>query len=294
MATTTKGIREWAAANGYQLGRGRTPDRVIDDYVAAHPGEEVIRPNKGGVARGWKNQDAAVGVSDGAEMGELERPPSGAGDFAGGGLGDAAAPPRPAPTTTGPAAEVPPSRTGRTFGQRVKDKFSRKGKRGKGSRSRESTEDLFSLAWTGLAKLIGVTGYYPLAKTVAMQAPVAGVILDNEIRGSLLDPLAQPAARLLARSSKIGTLMWLPMLVHACSVRPELFPRLKPMLINAIYDWQEIAGPEIKKMEDRRKQRAEESGIDPEEMLAYLFADMPRHDVRYSDQETGPSDGRVA
>lgn len=155
-----------------------------------------------------------------------------------------------------------------SFGRRKKDPVT------SGRRSaRTSTEGLFSSIWAGAAHLLGATGMIPTARVLQLQAPVAGAILDRELRGTRIDRIAQPAARMFNKGSSVGTLVALPLMVHAVTMKPELYEVIKPHMVDALYRWYEIAGPEMKKQQERMEKRREQFGdLDPEQLLNMIFS----------------------
>lgn len=142
---------------------------------------------------------------------------------------------------------------------------------------RQATDGLFSAIWAGAANLLGATGMVPTARVLQLQAPVAGAILDRELRGTRVDRMAQPVAKMFNRSSSVGTLVALPLMVHVVTVKPELYPAIKPHMVEALYRWYEIAGPELEKQQKKMERRKEQlGGLDPEELLNMIFAaDVP-------------------
>lgn len=142
--------------------------------------------------------------------------------------------------------------------------------------ARQSTETLFSGLWSIGAELLASSGMTPTARVIALQAPVAGAVLDREVRGTAVDKLAQPLARLTNKGSNIATLVALPLLVQVVTMRPELYPKLKPAMVSAMIKWYRVAGPELARKAKEMEKATEELGFDPAEMVDMLFAtDVP-------------------
>jgi hypothetical protein len=118
-----------------------------------------------------------------------------------------------------------------------------------------------------------------------LQAPVAGMILEDTLRGTVVDRLAQPFVRGGESAKEVVTLLGVPVIVTTLSLRPELQPQLVPALRGMMREWAIIAGPRIKAREKREKRAMEQLGVDDaglDEMVdawvASLFApldDMP-------------------
>jgi hypothetical protein len=79
------------------------------------------------------------------------------------------------------------------------------------------------------------------------------------------------------KGSTIGALVALPFMVQLASVKPEFFPMLRPHMVEALYRWYEVAGPEMEKQAKRMETRkAQLGGVDPEELLNMIFSvDVP-------------------
>lgn len=176
-----------------------------------------------------------------------------------------------------PAAELPPGRGRRT----LKDLFRRKkpaATKVTRAGARAPAERIAAGVWSLAAKLLESRAA-PLSRVLMMQAPVAGVLIDREIKGTAVDVLVQPLARFYNKTSDIGVLFTLPAMVHMVSLRPELYPHLHDHMVDAILRWYEVAGPEMEKMAKRQAKRREQfnqgDGPSPEDLLQMIFAPMP-------------------
>lgn len=143
---------------------------------------------------------------------------------------------------------------------------------------RHSIEQLGAWTWTAAANLIGNTGLVPAARVMSFQAPVAGVILDDTLKGTVADRLLQPFARAGDKIGDLGALFTPIVLVTVIQQKPQLYPQLRPMLAESLWKWVDVAGPAMKKIEKRRAARAEiieEGGIDIDAMIDAIFAPVP-------------------
>lgn len=248
---TSQDIRQWAQDNGYDLSdRGRVPNNVKTDYYTANPDQraENILTQQGGASEPETGTGDGSGATDGSD------------DL----LGGEATPEQP----PGTRKRIRWGRATRTTTAGPKRRVSRGG-------PRASTEKVFSGIWSLAGKLLGKQGFVPTARVLQFQAPIAGVLLDKEIRGTKADSLLQPVARMVNRGSSIGTLIALPLLVQVASSRPELYPELRPYMVDCLYRWYEIAGPEMEKQAKRMEQRREAIGVDAEQVLDMIFAPVP-------------------
>jgi hypothetical protein len=141
------------------------------------------------------------------------------------------------------------------------------------ARRRTGLDRLGAFAWMGFANLAGNTGMVPLARVLAYQAPVAGIVIEKELKGTVADRVLQPVARLTNKGGSLGALLGPPLLTAAITMKPMLYPQLKPLLVECLKEWYLVAAPEIKRMQEREAKLAEElGGIDLGEMVDMLFA----------------------
>jgi hypothetical protein len=116
----------------------------------------------------------------------------------------------------------------------------------------------------------------PVARILDMQAPVAGIIVDDLARGTLLDKVLQPLARGGEKAEKTVALIGPPILVGAMNANPRLFPVLKPMLKMTLMSWMKISGPAMAKVQKRQEAFSEEfAGVDLDALIDSLWMGMP-------------------
>lgn len=146
------------------------------------------------------------------------------------------------------------------------------------SHRRVPVDGLFSMAWAAIGKLVTNPATLPVGRCMQLQAPAAGMVLDDAVRGSVVDRLAQPLARGAKRGEAVFGVIGPPILVAAVCQRPELYEVVRPMLVEALKSWVLLAGPKIKKAKEREEKLMAEldgdlSSID--EMIDALFAPPP-------------------
>jgi hypothetical protein len=262
MPTTTE-VRDWARAEGHQPpAKGRIPRDLADAYNLDHPDD----PYQAG---GPVNGAAPDYPDDDFESAFADPPPGGRAD----------------PGDTGESRPRQPPRTG----ARAKGKpgggwklFGGKGKSGGKKAPRVSTEDLCGAAWRGLAGM--ARPLPPLYRTLRVQAPVAGVLLEDAVQGTVIDPLLQPLARLAGAGKAIHALVGPPVYVTAISVHagqmealgrpanPFFMSIAKEGLRSSLMAWMDVAGPKFKEAMKREKQFEEEYGESVDDMIAWLFS----------------------
>ena len=139
---------------------------------------------------------------------------------------------------------------------------------------RQSLERVGGLLWSGLSNVLAGTGMLPAARVVAMQAPIAGMVIEDSLKGSAVDKIAQPVARLVGKGGDLGALLGPIVMVTAIQKRPEMYGQLKPYLEDALWSYVEVAGPHLKKLEERKAKRAEMigEGFDMEALIQGIFA----------------------
>jgi hypothetical protein len=254
MATATE-IREWARGEGYRVtARGNLTKAVRDAYDAAHPG-----PN-GSASTGpdYPDEDFDAAFPDpdaytGPDLAE----------------DTAETPPRK------PRSKKTPGPAWRPFGKGKKTPAKRK--------PRVSTEDLLGALWRGGAKLL--TPLPPLQRTLRMQAPVAGMLLDDVVKDSIVDPVLQPLARLAAQGKTVQALVGPPAFVAAimahqvqrASMDPPQDPHPLFMAIageglrSSLMAWMDVAGPKFELALQREREFEERYGAKVDDMIAFIF-----------------------
>jgi hypothetical protein len=232
-------IREWARREGRDIGeRGRVPKDVIADYEAAQIN-----------ARADLNGEPDVALPDDPDTGET--PP---------------APPDPGRSRSGAprSDETRPAPGKRKRFWQPKDPPA--GGKPKPAPKRLPLETWAGRLWKGLAYVAGA-GNTPTSRCLNMQAPVAGIILDDMIKGTAIDRLAQPLARMGEGGKNVAALVGLPLLVAATERQPQLYPYTRPLMAEAATEWVLIAGPAMRKAKQRAEAVAKELAefeFDPE------------------------------
>lgn len=167
-------------------------------------------------------------------------------------------PPEPAPEIPERPPEPPPRKPPL---ERARELIAGKRERPRGrARRRVSLENLGSMLWGGLSKLVTAAGteYVPVARMMAFQAPVAGAVLEDVTRGTAADRIVQPVARLVESGGAAGALIGPPLLVGLVCRRPDLYPVARPMITSAMRQWVIVAGPKLREMRRREEKFAEE------------------------------------
>ncbi|AGS73947.1 histone-like nucleoid-structuring protein Lsr2 [Streptomyces collinus] len=227
MTTTDAEIRAWANDNGVPCNtRGMVPKAVRDQYEAAHPADDNpgLSSDEPAPEHGYAEAEAA-------------------------------------PTRPQTADDVPPLPPPGRFGKLGRGKGGTV-VRAKPERKRVSLESLAAGAWTLLGQAAQSRGLVPTGRALVMQAPVAGMILEDTLRGTVVDKVMQPLARGGESAKELGALLGVPVLVTMVTLKPETQPVALPMLKNLMREWAIIAGPRIKARERRERRAMEQLGVD--------------------------------
>jgi hypothetical protein len=263
MASATD-VREWAKSEGIEIGeKGRIKASITERYEAEHGGGP-LPPDPGG--------DGGGDYADGVTEADFPAAPGG--------------PAEPAPDAAErPAAERAPRpvakarRDGRTFSERLWGGGGTKAKRPAKKQPRVSlkgfAEDMFlDLAWT-------FQGLPPLEKVLYLQAPLAGQVVEDTAKGTVVDAILQPAAR-FDRQFKALEALTAPGWVAAIMLRGrkddngEYSPETKLMfsgLRHSLLSMSRLADVDFEQLKEKSEDLRTASGqIDA--MIAWLF-EMP-------------------
>jgi hypothetical protein len=271
MASATE-VRHHAIGEGKATARGKLSNAVITAWNTTHPDDpyEPDPPRDGFTGNQPDYPDADFDAQFPDVPGE------------GDGLGDTGEtrPSRPKSSR---------SRTGTGGSGGGVRSFFRRGSSKSGAKKktvpRVSTEDLLGSVWRGAAKLL--TPLPPLQRTLRMQAPVAGSLLDDVVQGTIVDPLLQPLARLASQGKAVQALVGPPAFVAAImteqmrSVQNERQPNPFYMAIateglrSSLMAWMDVAGPKFEEAMEREALFEEKYGKRVDDMIALIFSQPP-------------------
>ena len=249
--------------------RGRPGRHMIDGWNEAHPDDPYISsgpPEANGTTHGADGDlfdddmfpDVNPGSSD-ADLGEVP-------------------------------AETPPRRpkaNARSRSPKPLGWFTRSSQQGKSKkkRPRVSTEELLGACWRSAAKLAAPLP--PLQRTLRVQAPVAGILLEDAVKDTIVDPLLQPFARLAHAGQTVNALAGPPLWVTAISLHyaqraaqqlpphPVFMAVAEEGLRSGLMAWCEVSGPAFEKALRKEREFEEKYGGTVDDMIAMIFADPP-------------------
>lgn len=250
---SSQDIRRWAAENGYDLAPKGPPTKLVREaYQQAHDAAT--------------SDDTTTPVD---VEGQAEQPPTDSDPYP----QVSADQPTDAPPPTSDT-ERPPVLRRPTWRDRLRGG---KSPAVPGQRHpRASQEKLIGGVWTLLGKWLEKQGVVPTGRLLRMQAPVVGAVVDGQLRGTKVDTVLQPVARFVNKGSAIGSLIALPVMVQVVCMSEDpqgTYLDLEDEMIDAMYDYLEIAGPELEKRRKRIERRVRQSGgEDARALLATIFA----------------------
>jgi len=174
-----------------------------------------------------------------------------------------------------PAETVPEQTGGPRWGRRGRPRQPRQPGQ---VRRRVPVDGLLSMAWSALGKLASNEMTLPVGRVMELQAPAAGLVLDDALRGSMADRVLQPFARASKRGEGFWAVAGPPLLVAAVCRQPELYDVVRPMLREALKSWVLLAGPKMRRAREREARLMEELDGDMtsiDDMIDALFAPIP-------------------
>jgi hypothetical protein len=183
-------------------------------------------------------------------------------------------------------AEQPPrtarsgrrERRARPAGERLFGK--RKTPAGKPKRKppRVPVDHLVGRAWEALARFAQPLSM-PVSRCLQVQSPVAGMILEEIVAGTMADRLMQPVARAEEKAEKVLALVAPPILVLALEQTQYLEPAqaqmrqalIVPMLRESLRIWLQVAGPKVEEAARREAEYQETFGHTIDELIAMFM-----------------------
>jgi len=252
------------AANGLSGRPGRIPRNLVEEWNRDHPDDPFGTPPRTGqpdYPDGDFESAFADDSADGAQPDAEE--PADAGET------------RP---------QRPSARRGKGKAGAFRNPFSRKPQTGKQNRKkpRISTEELLGSLWRGAAKLAAPLP--PLQRTLRVQAPVAGALLEDAVRDTFADAILQPFARAAGAGKAVSALAGPPVLVTSGSMymlrceqmgiqpNPVVIGVLNEALRTSLMAWMDIAGPKFEEAMRHEQEFEAKYGKSVDEMIAWLFS----------------------
>ncbi|HUL99769.1 MAG TPA: hypothetical protein VLU24_10250 [Mycobacterium sp.] len=185
----------------------------------------------------------------------------------------------PAPATEG---ETAPKTAGET-----KPKTSRAARVVR-RKARVSVERIAAGVWGFASNFVGGTNT-PIGRALNLQAPVAGLVIEDAVKGTIVDKALQPLARAGERGEAVAALVGVPVVVGIMQTQPQLQQALYPLLKTLLESWLIITADKSSVLKARQKKLAEQLGedVDIDAMIQLMFA--PPASVPVPDEERIPA-----
>lgn len=248
VTTIVDDIREWGRENGWEVDGDRLPRGLRAAYDARDSGETTPLFDETAERAFVEYPGAELPVPD---DGLEEIPPV--------------------------IREEPLASKARSFVDRVKRAAPAKTRTPRGRKplkARVSVDKLIALAWRGLAQATAPINL-PVARVLDMQAPVAGAILEDTVKGTVVDRLLQPLARVNEGGEAVFALLGPPLLVGVITSKPEIAPMLVPLLKESLRRWIDIAGPRMEELAKKEEDFAAKYGTRIDDMIEMFLAPPP-------------------
>lgn len=166
---------------------------------------------------------------------------------------------------------------------------------------RQTTAGTIEDIWSGVGGLAQRSGFVPLGRYMAWQAPAAGELLDQAVAGTVIDrKFLQPAVKARGRLDVVGAIMGPPALIIAIQRNPERAEMLLPALRSAIRGSLPTLLPAMKKAQAREEKINQAirdylpegmdlpEGVDPVDMVIAQMFDgwVPQYESNIGDAPT--------
>ncbi len=170
------------------------------------------------------------------------------------------------------------ARRARPVGERLFGKREPKAGKAKPKHRRISVDHLVSRGWEAIARIAQPLSL-PVSRCLQVQSPVAGMILEEIVAGTIVDRALQPIARAEEKAEKALALIAPPILVLAIEQSQTLPPQqmmvrqafLMPMLKESLRVWLQVAGPKVEEAARKEAEYQEKFGRTIDEMIALFF-----------------------
>jgi Lsr2 len=134
---------------------------------------------------------------------------------------------------------------------------------------RASIESILAGAWgvfaTGVGKVNPAVGFI-----MVQQAPVAGMLMEDSVKGTVVDKVLQPFAQNAERARVVRALLGPPLLVAFIQSQPDKAPLVIPQLRKMLADYIDIAGPKMAVIMEREAEFEDKYGKQVDDIIEKL------------------------
>jgi hypothetical protein len=264
MDASASDVRAWARANGIEVNdKGAISGAVSEAYRAAHNGDTMHAPGVPDYPPGMDDSDF--------DLAEAELPDD---------VDDTAevAPRRVASPKRGTSGTTLPKLSDRF--RRGKSAARPKG-RAKPKRPRTSTAEMIGSAWRIAAKV--AQPLPPMYRTLRLQSVIAGPLLDDAVKGTMVDPILQPLARMSQAGQTVSALVAPNLAIGAMAYHlhqtsgepnPVVMQACQEMLRYGLMAMMRVGGEAFAVQLAKDKADEEQFGTSVDELMAMILADM--------------------
>ena len=135
---------------------------------------------------------------------------------------------------------------------------------------RVPVDNLISTVWGFMAQAVQPFNM-PVARVVAMQSPVAGMILEDVVKNTVVDRMLQPVAKFAGGGEVAIALLGPPLIVAAMTSRPNQAAMLIPVLRSSLKSWVKVAGPKLEKVAQEEAEFEEKYGSSVDNLISYIL-----------------------
>ncbi len=155
----------------------------------------------------------------------------------------------------------------------------RGGSQGKGkkktARSRLPVDDVIASAWRIAARI--AQPFPPLYRTLRIQSPVAGRLLEDAVRGTVVDRLLQPLAQVSQVGETLAALLVTPIAVMALSTaqvqgNPVMMQAAIEAARHGLMAMMRVGGPKFAEQLAREREDEARYGADVDTLLELILS----------------------
>lgn len=259
-------VRAWAADRGMKVGaRGVIPGEVREAYDA----EMALEAREAG---GWAGDEPAGPFPPPGDWAALRAVPAGPD----GGASDGGDDPPPLPDPADMAEATPGTPPRRAAGSPRRPRLGLPGRkagkpkgRAKPKRPRVPVDHLISDVWRGLA---GFAKPLPAtSRLLTIQAPLAGLMLEEAVKNTVMDAVLQPFARTGKNAELVWAMVGAPAITTMIQLSPDQLPFLLPLLRSSLVSMVRIAGPRMAEALAEETAFEKEHGQTVDAMIVFLL-----------------------
>jgi hypothetical protein len=152
----------------------------------------------------------------------------------------------------------------------------------KPKRPRVPVDHLISDVWRGLA---GFARPLPAtSRILTIQAPLAGLMLEEAVKNTVMDSVLQPFARTGKNAELVWAMVGAPAITTMITLNPAQLPFLLPLLRSSLVSMVRIAGPRMAEALADETEFEKIHGSTVDAMIVFLLQGVPVPDGQTEEQ----------